>query len=382
MQASTWSRCAALGAGRKRVFFRFALPLGGRGWVGVSLARMEALNAIALGFLGVRTRRFRSIRRGSRARPGGAAQIAPQLRRARDRLRRAGARRRRRRRMTRRSPGRAAHRLSGARARVSSLLAACDRNRLRHSGYLPVDAPSTDGVCRALRPSSRSDNPLVPSLANVLTVAAGWPLSTHARRPWTSYHGARVRIPISTRCPELCCRSSPAGRRGADPFSNSPHAEEKGPRRAFALGRAQPVYSDVVRFMGVAAGESSRLTGYRSWRRGENAWRDRGRRLRGPRALTAGDRLGGTTLVRGLQKDAATPSCVLSVLNAPRSLWRGARGTYEDAAIAALLSGHRRSDPVVILARIGERHACPIFSRIASLPSRTALVSSKDVMRN
>ena len=403
MQASNLIEVArTLGAGRKAVFFRVALPLARPAVaVGVSLAMMEALNDIgASEFLGVRTMTVSIYTTWiTRSDLAGAAQIAlamlvivlgilyvEQW-----------ARRRRRYANDAHNPRpMQRHRLRGGRAAVAFALAAIPvsvgfvvpalylvsaaAERIRFAGISPAivtETASTIGVSL---------------IATVLTVALGLTVVYAGRLGRSSLTSLFTRLSsIGYALPGtvLAIGVLPVAA-GADrllqlglaPFTTTAIG-------LVALGSgAALVYAYMVRFLGVAAGGIEA-----GFSRVSPSLDDAARTLGG----TAGQRL--RRIHVPLTRPAIVSAALLVFVDCMKELpatlllrplgfetlathlyGEAARGTYEDAAIAALLIVVAGLVPVVILARVGDqvRTAAPSGADLFPIqPSREASLLSK-----
>ena len=377
MQASNLIDVArTLGSGRKAVFFRVALPLARPAVaVGVSLALMEALNDIgASEFLGVRTLTVSIYTTWvTRSDLAGAAQIALAMLALVVALvvLEQGARRRRRYANDAQSPRPLrAHRLRGVRAMVACLLASIPVlvGFVVPTIYLvdaAVERMRFAGVSRAIL-TEGLNTLLVASIATALTVGAGLTVVYGVRiaRGLVGVVVARVSsigyalpgtvlaigvLPVAAAVDWLV-------EAGLMPITGVSVG-------LLALGSgAALVYAYVVRFLGVAVGAIEA-----GFSRVSPSLDDAARTL----GQTAGRRL------RRIHVPLARPAIVSAALlvfvdcmkELPATLLlrplgfetlathlygEAARGTYEEAAVAALLIVIAGLVPVVILARVGE----------------------------
>lgn len=377
MQASNLVDVArTLGAGRKGVFFRVALPLARPAVaVGVSLGLMEALNDIgASEFLGVRTMTVSIYTTWiTRSDLAGAAQIALAML-----VLVVGvifleqwARRRRRYANDAQSPQpMRAHRLRGMRAMVACALAAIPVTvgfvvpalylvsaaieRIRFAGVSPAIA--TEGL-----------NTVVISLvATVLTVTLGLAVVYAvrvSRGPLTATFARLSSIGYALPGTVLAIGVLPVAA-GADRLIEAGVTPITGiVIGLFALGSgAALVYAYIVRFLGVAIGSIEA-----GFSRVSPSLDEAARTL----GDTAGRRLRRIHLP--LTRPAIVSAALLVFVDCMKELpatlllrplgfetlathlyGEAARGTYEDAAIAALLIVIAGLVPVVILARLGE----------------------------
>lgn len=377
MQASNLIDVArTLGSGRKAVFFRVALPLARPAVaVGVSLALMEALNDIgASEFLGVRTMTVSIYTTWvTRSDLAGAAQIALAM------LAvvlavvflEQWARRRRRYANDAQSPHpMRTHRLRGIRAIAACVLAlvpigvgfvvpaiylvSAAVERMRFAGISP--AIVTEGL----------NTIVVSTIATVLTVAAGLAVVYAVRvgrGPLTAALAGASSIGYALPGTVLAIGVLPVAaatdrlvEAGITPLTGVSIG-------VLALGSgAALVYAYVVRFLGVAAGGIEA-----GFSRVSPSLDDAARTL----GETAGRRLRRVhvPLTRPAIVSAALLVFVDCMKELPATLLlrplgfetlathlygEAARGTYEDAAVAALLIVIAGLIPVVILARVGE----------------------------
>lgn len=377
MQASNLIDVArTLGSGRRGVFFRVALPLARPAVaVGVSLALMEALNDIgASEFLGVRTMTVSIYTTWiTRSDLAGAAQIALAM------LAlvigvvflEQWARRRRRYATDAQSPHpMRAHRLRGVRALAAVVLAAAPiivgfvvpalylvdaaAERIRFAGVSP--AIVTEGV----------NTVGVSLVATTLTVALGLAVVYAARvsrGPLTAAFARISSIGYALPGTVLAIGVLPVAA-GADRLIEAGLTPVTGIAVGlFALGSgAALVYAYIVRFLGVAVGGIEA-----GFSRVSPSLDDVARTL----GETAGRRLRRVhvPLTRPAIVSAALLVFVDCMKELPATLLlrplgfetlathlygEAARGTYEDAAIAALLIVIAGLVPVVILARLGD----------------------------